>query len=75
MSNWTIISQPVCRFCDKAKALLSERGHPYTESVLITPEQKTAFKARGFTTVPQIWQGDRHVGGWNELAQEFGVTP
>lgn len=67
-----IISQPNCPWCDKAKALLTARGLYYVEEVLLDPEQKAAFKAQGHTTVPQIYQGDRHIGGYTELDAELG---
>ena len=70
--EYHIISQPNCIWCDRAKALLTERGLTYSEDALTTPEHKAAFKARGHTTVPQIYQGDRHIGGYTELAHELG---
>jgi glutaredoxin len=71
MADFHIISQPNCVWCDRAKALLTERGFSYTEDVLDTHEKKAVFKARGFTTVPQISQGTRHIGGYTELAKEL----
>lgn len=67
-----IISQPNCPWCDKAKALLTARGLDYSEEVLTTPEQKVAFKAQGHTTVPQVWEYLRHIGGYTQLAAELG---
>lgn len=72
MTQYRIISQPGCKYCRMAKELLAARGSTYTEELLLHPEQKAAFKAQGFTTVPQIWHGDRHIGGYTELAAELG---
>ena len=32
--NVTVYSKPACQFCDKAKALLTQLGHEYTEKVV-----------------------------------------
>jgi glutaredoxin 3 len=56
-----------CPYCEKAEALLSYLGVRYSKTVLNTTAKKDAFKASGFTTVPQIWFGDRHIGGYTEL--------
>lgn len=68
---YRIITQPGCIWCDRAKALLTFMGQEFAEEPL-TPETKPAFKAAGYTTVPQIWHGDRHIGGYTELAAELG---
>lgn len=72
---WKIISQPSCRYCVRAKELLTNLGKEFCEETLLTKDQKDAFKANGHRTVPQIWEGERYVGGWTELAGEFGVKP
>ena len=54
MTQYRIISQPGCKYCRMAKELLASRGLPFSEDTLLTPESKAAFKAQGFTTVPQI---------------------
>lgn len=62
-----IISQDGCRACDEAKRLLDDRDLPYIEHKLETAEQKSDFKAQGFTTVPQIWLDGEHIGGRDQL--------
>src|SRR5262245_8545994 len=59
-----------CPYCERAKALLREKGQSWTE---IDVEQDDARRVEmvrrsGRTTVPQIWIGDRHVGGFDDLA-------
>jgi len=63
-------SKPSCPFCDRAKALLRSKGQTWTEiDVEAQPEQRDLMIERsGQRTVPQIFIGDRHVGGFDELA-------
>ena len=61
-----------CPYCDRAKALLQQRGIPYEEdrSVWTNDEAKMALvKRSGMKTVPQIFHGDRLIGGYTELAE------
>jgi len=60
-----------CPYCDRAKALLREKGQSWTE---IDIEEQDARRVEmiersGQSTVPQIWIGDRHVGGFDDLAE------
>jgi glutaredoxin 3 len=65
----TIYTKAYCPYCADAKALLTKKGQKFTEfSVRSWDEQKAmAQKAGGRSTVPQIWIGDRHVGGCDDL--------
>jgi len=56
-----------CPWCDKAKALLAEKGLEFRATPLDTPEKRSGFKAAGFTKVPQIWHNGNHIGGFTEL--------
>ncbi|PZR92047.1 MAG: ribonucleoside-diphosphate reductase [Stutzerimonas stutzeri] len=67
MSRFRIVTADGCSFCTRAKALLAVNNLSFTEEHLTTPEQRQAFKAEGFKTVPQIWDGDVHVGGFDQL--------
>ena len=60
----------MCPYCHAAKALLETKGASFEEiDVSYSPalrEEMTA-KSGGRTTVPQIWIGERHVGGSDDL--------
>jgi len=69
----TVWSKPMCPFCDKAKALLTAKGIEYEERKLgseWTKEQllEAVPNAR---SVPQIFLGDEHVGGFTELEKRL----
>ena len=60
-----------CPYCLRAKRLLAQKGAAFEEidvSGDCEAREKLAEKAGGLTTVPQIWIGDFHVGGSDELA-------
>jgi glutaredoxin 3 len=59
-----------CPYCTAAKALLKKKGAAYTEiDVSGDWEQREAMieRANGQMTVPQIFIGERHVGGSDDL--------
>lgn len=62
-------SSPLCGFCSAAKRLLEKKGVEFTEiSTLLDKERREEMIARtGRRTVPQIFIGDRHVGGYDDL--------
>ncbi len=65
-----IYSSAMCPFCWRAKALLKERGASFEEiNVDMKPRVRAGMrqKAGGDNKVPQIWIGDRHVGGCDAL--------
>ena len=60
----------VCPYCVHAKALLKKRGVDAIEDVRVDldPSQRAMMMAlTGRRTVPQIFIGDRHVGGCDDL--------
>lgn len=61
-SNW-------CPYCIQAKQLLDRKGIAYEEiSVDGKPDVRRAMAEKaGRTSVPQIWIGERHVGGCDDL--------
>jgi len=65
----TIYTTDYCSYCRAAKSLFDRKGAAYTEvDVTDDDEARTSLVARtGRTTVPQIWIGDRHVGGYDDL--------
>ena len=65
-----IYTSPLCGFCHAAKRLLDQKGVEYTEiDVLRDAERKQEMiqRANGGYTVPQIFVGETHVGGCDEL--------
>ncbi len=59
-----------CPFCIRAKALLGQRGVQTIEEVRVDlhPEQRQAMVGlTGRRTVPQIFIGETHVGGCDDL--------
>jgi glutaredoxin 3 len=60
----------LCPYCHAAKELLDGKGAAYEEiDVSYSPALRAEMtaKAGGRTSVPQIWIGDRHIGGCDEL--------
>ncbi len=59
-----------CPYCTAAKALLEERGVAYDEFDADVGEVRAAMiqRAHGRRTVPQIFIGDVHVGGYDDMA-------
>jgi glutaredoxin 3 len=65
-----IYTSPLCGYCHAAKRLLTQKGVAYTEfDVSRDPALRNAMVARsgGRRTVPQIFVGDTHVGGCDDL--------
>jgi glutaredoxin 3 len=70
MASVTIYTTPICPYCQMAKQLLERKGVVYREiDVLRQPALRAEMrtKAGGRNTVPQIWIGERHVGGCDDL--------
>lgn len=69
MKKVIIYSKDICPYCVKAKNLLQRKGVNFTEIKITTDEQKQEMikKANGRMTVPQIFIGDFHVGGCDDL--------
>ncbi|MBU2944996.1 glutaredoxin 3 [Shimia thalassica] len=65
-----IYTSPLCGFCHAAKRLLTQKGVEFTEiDVLANPDRKPEMiqRANGGRTVPQIFVGETHVGGCDDL--------
>ena len=70
MKKVEIYSSPLCGFCHAAKRLLNGKGVNFSETdVLAQPAKKNEMiqRANGGRTVPQIFIGDAHVGGCDDL--------
>lgn len=70
MQTVEIYTTPTCPYCIAAKRLLNEKGITYTDNnVAGDPDLRAAMSARahGRMTVPQIFVGETHVGGCDDL--------
>ncbi|NBO82207.1 MAG: glutaredoxin 3 [Betaproteobacteria bacterium] len=81
MAKVVMYSTAVCPYCQRAEMLLKQRGVTAIEKIRIDldPVQRDQMMAKtGRKTVPQIFIGDRHVGGFDDLAaldREGGLAP
>jgi glutaredoxin 3 len=69
-SDVIVYSTGWCPYCVRAKALLERKGVPFREiRVDEDPAERQTMleRSRGQRTVPQIFIGDRHVGGFDDL--------
>lgn len=65
-----LYTTPTCGYCMAAKRLLATKGASYEEiNVAIAPERRAEMtqRANGRRTVPQIFIGGRHIGGFDDL--------
>ena len=69
MKPVTIYTSAWCGYCHRAKALLSKKGVAFDEiDVDMTGGARAEMERKaGRTSVPQIWIGDTHVGGSDDL--------
>ena len=70
MAKVEIYTTPWCPYCSAAKSLLDQKGVSYSEIDVVDPEKRAAMvqKAHGRRTVPQIFIGETHVGGYDDMA-------
>ncbi len=69
-ANVEIYTWSMCPFCIRAKALLEKKGVEYTEYCIDGDEAaraKMAKRANGRRSLPQIFIGNQHIGGCDEL--------
>ena len=71
MAKVSMYTTAVCPYCVRAEMLLKQRGVDEIEKIRIDldPAQRSAMMERtGRRTVPQIYIGETHVGGFDDLA-------
>lgn len=70
MPKVEIYTTPTCPYCHAAKALLSDKGVAFEEVTVLDPalRAKMTQRAGGCRTVPQVFVGATHVGGYDDLA-------
>ena len=70
MKNILIYTGPSCNFCDAAKRLLERNKLKFSEIDVSSGENirnEMIKKSNGQRTIPQIFFGENHVGGYSEL--------
>lgn len=70
MSDVVIYTKPGCPYCSAAKSLLDKKGAAFTEIVASNdPEKKQEMiqKSGGRMTFPQVFVGEKHIGGSDDL--------
>jgi glutaredoxin 3 len=70
MSKVLIYTTPICPYCMRAKSLLKKKGAEVEEiDVFMDCDARSEMetKSHGARTVPQIFIGDTHVGGCDDL--------
>ena len=71
MRRIRIYTTPICPYCVRAKALLKQKGAEFEEVDVFADaraRKEMVRKSGGRTTVPQIFIGETHVGGSDDLA-------
>jgi len=70
-TNVTLYTTRFCPYCIRARSLLDEKRVTYEDiAVDGQPQLRQEMMARsGRRTVPQIWIGEQHVGGFDDLWQ------
>ncbi len=65
----TIYTTPYCPYCHAAKALLKKKGVAFDEIDVqdSTRRQQMMLRSNGRRTVPQIFIGEQHVGGSDDI--------
>lgn len=70
MTKVTIYTKSFCSFCARALSLLEQKGVAFTEvEAAFDPDKRQEMLRRsgGRATFPQIFVGDRHIGGCDEM--------
>ncbi len=75
MPKITIYTTPICPYCYRAKQLLKKKGAEFDEiDVFMDSDARARMeeKSDGARTVPQIFIGETHVGGCDDLYELDG---
>lgn len=70
MSQVTIYTRPLCGYCARAVSLLKQKGVAFTEieaGMDREKRQEMIQRSNGGNTFPQIFIGDMHIGGCDEM--------
>ncbi|WP_185181731.1 glutaredoxin 3 [Mycoavidus sp. B2-EB] len=71
MKKVLMYSKQICPYCDMAERLLKARGIEHIEKITIDSDpakRDEMIQRTGLRTVPQIFIGETHIGGYDKLA-------
>lgn len=74
--SFTVYSTNSCAYCKQAKALITKKKYGLVERYIdVDPEAKKVLFERlpDVKTVPQIFLGNTHIGGYKELVELIGT--
>lgn len=76
MTTIEIFTGPGCRYCIAAKQLLAAHNLPFVERDVSYPEVRDEMQRRlpHARTIPQIFVGDEHVGGYDDLNHRLNAS-
>jgi len=72
MPDVIVYGTAICPYCVRARSMLDKKGVNYEDVRLDQhPERRQEMEARanGRTSVPQIFIDDRHIGGFDDMAE------
>ncbi len=71
MPKITIYTTQLCPYCIAAKRMLKKKGATFTEinASDASTRQEMLERSNGQRTVPQIFIGERHIGGFDDLSE------
>ena len=80
MARVTVYTKPFCPYCSRALALLSQKGVEINEIEASSDPalRQEMIQKAGRATYPQIFIGDRHIGGCDDLMaldRQGGLDP
>ena len=70
MAQVTIYTRPMCGYCSRAVSLLKQKGVAFTEidaGFDREKKQEMIQRSNGGSTFPQIFVGDMHIGGCDDI--------
>jgi len=64
-------TQALCGYCAAARQMLQDKGVDFTEIsvTLSTSRRREMVERSGRRTVPQIFIGEQHIGGYDDMAE------
>jgi len=76
MDQFTVYTQAGCGFCAKAIELLELSGNEVAViDIRLVDGALAMMRTNGFKTVPQIYHGTYHIGGYEDLVQYMEAPP